>query len=190
MAQTKDSRLLRGELEQLLLKLKHNRDKVPLKVLKTKYRNGYQALCKDISQKASDYLKQTVLSGFRVRKEYADEAVSAINKAIADSGLLKQLSKAAFKEQDINKFDALAGQLKDLIENRMEAFFTEHLALYITPECLQGMTDTSEDQPAALPYIYCLVNDCILQDASWVPVESFTASRTKTKETAACEKSA
>lgn len=190
MAQTKDNKLLRGELEQLLLKLKHNRDKVPLKVLKTKYKNGYQALCNDISQKASDYLKQTVLSGFRVRKEYADEAVSAINKAIADSELLKQLSKVAFKEQDINKFDALAGQLKDLIENRMEALFAEHLALYITPECLQSMTDTPADQPTALPYIYCLVNDCILQDGSWVPVESFTVLRAKTKETAVSEKSA
>lgn len=190
MTQTKDSRQLRGELEGLLLKLKHNRDKVPLKVLKTKYKTGYEALCKDISQKASDYLKQITLSGFRVRKEYADEAIAAINKTIADSGLLKQLSKAAFKEQDINKFDTLAGQLKDLIENRMEAMFAEHLALYITPECLQSMTDTSADQPAALPYIYCLVNDCILQDESWVPVESFTTSRTKTKETVVSEKSA
>ena len=137
-----------GELEQLLLKLKHNRDKVPLKVLKTKYKNGYQALCNDISQKASDYLKQTVLSGFRVRKEYADEAVSAINKAIADSGLLKQLSIAAFKEQDINKFDALAGQLKDLIENLIEAFFAEHLVWRITPEYRQDMEYTSADQLA------------------------------------------
>lgn len=115
MTQTKDSQLLREELKQLLLKLKRNRDKVPLEVLKTKYKAGYQALCRSISQNASDYLKQITLSGFRVRKEYADEVIAAVNQAIADSGILRQLSKAAFAEQDINKFDALAGQLKELI---------------------------------------------------------------------------
>ena len=148
MEQTKDSRKLREELEQLLLKLKHNRDRVPLKVLKTKYKTAYQALCTDISRKASDYLKQITLSGFCVRKAYADNTAAVINKAIADSGLLKQLSIAAFKEQDINKFDALAGQLKDLIENLIEAFFAEHLVLYITPEYRQDMECTSADQLA------------------------------------------
>lgn len=190
MTQTKDSQLLREELKQLLLKLKRNRDKVPLEVLKTKYKAGYQALCRSISQNASDYLKQITLSGFRVRKEYADEVIAAVNQAIADSGILRQLSKAAFAEQDINKFDALAGQLKELIGKSMEALYTKHLALYITPECLQSMTGTSADQPAALPYIYCLVNDCILEGENWVPVESFKAERTKTTETAVSEKSA
>ena len=139
MAQAKDSRLLREELEQLLLKLKHNRDKVPLEVLKTKYGPAYQALCRDISRKASDYLKQVTLSGFRVRKEYAGEAAAVVNKAIADSGLLNQLSKAAFKEQDIVKIDALAGQLKELVGNCLEAFFTGRSAFYFTSGCLQDI---------------------------------------------------
>ena len=124
MAQVKDSRLLREELERLLLKLRHNREKVPLNVLKTKYRPAYETLCRDISWKASDYLKQVTLAGFRVQREYAEEAAAVVNRAIADSGLLNQLSEAAFKEQDIVRIDVLAGQLRELVGNCLEAFFT------------------------------------------------------------------
>ena len=184
MAQAKDSGLLRGELEQLLHKLKDNRDRVPLEVLKTRYRAAYQALCRDISRKASDYLKQVTLSGFRVRKEYAGEAAAVVNKAIADSGLLKQLSRAAFKEQDIDRFDALAGELKDLVGNCMEIFYAGHLGLYITPECIQGLAGTSAGQLVPLPHIYCLANGCILQDGDWVPAEYFNAERAKNGGTA------
>ena len=139
MAQAKDSRLLREELEQLLLKLKHNREKVPLNMLKTKYRPAYEALCRDISRKASDYLKQITLSGIRVQEEHADEAAAVVNRAIADSGLLNQLSEAAFKEQDIVKIDALAGQLRDLVGDCLEASFAGCSAFYITPGCLQDI---------------------------------------------------
>lgn len=39
---------LKPELEKLLQTLKNNRDKVPLQVLKSKYKTGYDALCKNI----------------------------------------------------------------------------------------------------------------------------------------------
>ena len=43
---------LKTELEKLLQTLKNNRDKVPLQVLKSKYKTGYDALCKNISHTA------------------------------------------------------------------------------------------------------------------------------------------
>ena len=39
-----ETALLREELAKLLTTLKHNREKVPLEVLKTKYRKGYTGL--------------------------------------------------------------------------------------------------------------------------------------------------
>ena len=47
--------MLRNELEKQLKTLKNNRDNVPLAVLKTKYKTAYEALCRDIRLKASEY---------------------------------------------------------------------------------------------------------------------------------------
>ena len=91
-----ETALLREELAKLLTTLKHNREKVPLEVLKTKYRKGYTGLCADIKCKASDYAAKVALRGIRIHKDYLDEAVPIVNGTIEHSGLLKQLSRAAF----------------------------------------------------------------------------------------------
>ena len=41
-----DALLTQKELEELLLTLKNNREKVPLHILKSKYKTGYENLCK------------------------------------------------------------------------------------------------------------------------------------------------
>ena len=65
-AKQKEADQLHEELERLILKLKHNREKVPLDVLKTKYAAGYTALSRNICRTASDYAKWLPLtaSGF------------------------------------------------------------------------------------------------------------------------------
>ena len=107
--QDKEAALLREELAKLLSTLKHNREKVPLDVLKTKYKKGYTGLCAEIKRRASDYAAMAVLNGIRIHRDYLDEAVSIINGTIERSGILKQFSKAAFCHQDMAEFDALAG---------------------------------------------------------------------------------
>ena len=53
-AMDQETALLREKLEKLLSTLKHNREKVSLDVLKTKYKKGYDTLCADIKCSASD----------------------------------------------------------------------------------------------------------------------------------------
>ena len=53
-----DALLTKKELEKLLLTLKANREKVPLHILKSKYKTGYEELCKKISLTATKYTKQ------------------------------------------------------------------------------------------------------------------------------------
>lgn len=154
---------LREELSKLLTTLKHNREKVSLDVLKTKYRKGYDTLCAGIKRAASDYAKQIALCGIRIHKDYLDEAVSIINGTIARSGILKQLSGAAFSHQDITEFESLAGMLHEEILADLESLYAKHLGLYITQECLEN--------PDIPPMIYCKVNHCIWQDGKWVPLE-------------------
>ncbi len=163
--QDKEAALLREELAKLLATLKHNREKVPLDVLKTKYKKGYAALCADIKRKASDYAAKVALNGIRIHKDYLDEAVPIINGTIERSGILKQLSGAAFSRQDIAEFDSLAGTLREKILAGLEPFYEKHLALYITPECLED--------PDTLPLIYCVASNCFWQDGKWIPLELY-----------------
>ncbi len=171
--QDQQTALLREELSKLLSTLKHNREKVSLDVLKTKYKKGYDTLCKGIKHSASDYAKQLALCGIRIHKDYLDEAVSIINETIAGSGILKQLSRAAFSHQDIAEFDSLALTLREKILNSLESLYAKHLGLYITPECLEN--------PDVLPLIYCRVNHCIWQDGKWIPLELAIAAQSKEK---------
>ena len=75
-----ETALLREELSKLLTTLKHNREKVSLDVLKTKYKKGYDTLCTGIRRSASDYVKQVALCGIRIHKDYLETAVSIIDR--------------------------------------------------------------------------------------------------------------
>ena len=156
---------LRGELRKLLMTLKNNREKVPLATLKSKYKKGYDALCADIRRSATDYARHLVFCGIRIHKDYLEEAASIINRTIEQSGILKQLSKAAFSHQDIAEFDALAGILREKILDDLEPFYAKHLALYITQECLEN--------PDTAPLIYCVASHCFWQDGKWIPLELY-----------------
>ena len=164
----KETDLLREELAKLLATLKNNREKVPLDVLKTKYKKGYAGLCADIKRRASDYAAKVALNGIRIHKDYLEEAVPIINGTIESSGILKQLSGAAFSRQDIEEFDSLAGTLREKILAGLEPFYEKHLALYITPECLED--------PDTLPLIYCVASNCFWQDGKWIPLELYKTS--------------
>ncbi len=163
--QDQETALLREELSKLLTTLKHNLEKVPLEVLKTKYKKGYDTLCVSIKRSASDYAKRTALCGIRIHEDYLDEAADVINGTIERCGILKLLSKAAFSHQDIDEFDSLIGTLREKILDGLEPFYRKHLGLYITPECLEN--------PDVAPLIYCTANDCVLQDGKWIPLELY-----------------
>ena len=67
--------------------------------------------------------------------------------------------------------DELSKLLSTLKHNRekvladFESFYRKHLGLYITPECLED--------PEVKPLIYCVANDCVLQDGKWIPLELY-----------------
>lgn len=152
---------LKNELEKLLKTLKTNREKVPLAVLKSKYKTGYMKLCQNISKTASNYVKQITLYDIRIHKDYLEEGILLINQTIAESGLLKELSKAAFCRQDISEFTNLSFILRESIQNALIPFYERHTGLYLTPECLEN--------PDIKPEIFCFVNGCIWRNGQWVP---------------------
>lgn len=155
---------LRQALATHLDLLKRNREAVPLEVLKTKYKKPYDKLKQDISAAASEYVKAVTLEGIKIRMDFMEEAAQVINGAIQQSGLLKQVSKAAFKRQDMEEIDALALELKNRIQEALKPFYKRHLRLYLSPECF-------EDPPKE-PEIYNEATGCVLRGGEWVPLDA------------------
>lgn len=178
---------LRQTLAIQLETLKRNLDAVPLEILKTKYKKPFDRLRQDIAQTASDYVKGITLKDIRIRVSYFDEARPLIENAIRQSGILKQISVAAFRRQDMEEIDALALELKKQIQDALKPFYEKHLCLYLTSECFA--------EPPKVPDIYNLASGCILRDGAWVPYEleenvkivtvSLEPKGTRTPETAA-----
>ena len=134
---------LRDLFIQKIELLKLNREKVPLSILKTKYKNGYDTLCKELKDTGSKYARQLTLSGIRIHKDYIDEGSERINRIIEESGIMKQLSKAVFSDQNIDGFESLCKELRARIQNEAETLYQERHGLYITEKHLVTTPDTN-----------------------------------------------
>ena len=110
--QVQPEQSLRDRLLENMNLLKLNREKVPLDILKTKYKKGYESLCQELKTTGSQYAKQLTLYGIRFHKDYMQEGAERINRIIEQSGLMKQLSKAVFLHQDIVDFEKICGKLQ------------------------------------------------------------------------------
>lgn len=154
---------LRADLAKHLDTLRRNLDVVPLSVLKTEYRKPYGILCQDICKAATAYTRQIALQGFRIRKEVFPLALPIIQAAIQQSGLLKKISAAAFRNQNIQEIEDLAVSLRNHIQASLEPFYTQYLYLYVTEECFS--------EPPQMPEIYNYATGCIQKDGVWIPFE-------------------
>lgn len=162
---------LRDQFVKQLNTLKLNREMVPLNVLKTEYKKGYEKLCKDLKFTGTKYAKQLTLTEIRFQKEYVQEGADRINRIIEQSGLMRQLSKAIFSEQNIDHFEALCSELRLKIQNEANLFYREHLGLFITEDCLLSTN--------SLPMVFSFVNGCVLIEDKWVPKEIFAAPKAR-----------
>jgi len=155
---------IKFKLEELLGTLKRNKEKVPITELKTKYKKGFESLCKEISETSSLFAKQIVFKNMRIHKDLLDEAVPIVEEAIQKSGYLKKLSVAAYCYQDIEELESLALSLRELIIKDLEPFYAKHICLYLTEECLE--------EPYQAPLIYNAASGCIW-DGKWSMVREF-----------------
>ncbi|MCM1305659.1 MAG: hypothetical protein NC306_16390 [Butyrivibrio sp.] len=155
---------LRNTLMTHLDTLRRNLAAVSREELRTRYRKPYYALLHDISVAASAYVKEIALADLRIRKEYLQETVPVINNAIQASGLLKQISAAAYRRQDIQEIEQLALALKKQIADALIPFYEKHMGLYLSDECFSAT-------PQA-PLLYNHANGCVLQDGKWIPLKT------------------
>ena len=160
-AKQKEADQLHEELERLILKLKHNREKVPLDVLKTKYAAGYTALSRNICRTASDYAKMVTIDGIRFSPAFADEGIALINDTIAGSGILKELSRSLFRQMDIALYDSLLSGFREKLLKELQAFYEKYTVL-----------QADFDHPEEPPRKVCLANNCTWKNDRWIPLET------------------
>ena len=163
---------LRSQLLSLLGTLQTNREKVPLDILKTRYKKGYGDLCQKLRCCASEYARQLTLSGIRIHRDYLEEGVSRVERLIKTSGILKQLSCNIFKAWDIEAFERHCSQFRIALLAEMDHFYREYPGLYITKECLEN--------PDMLLLLYSPVNYCVFVNDTWIPLEIYQKGSTTT----------
>ncbi len=154
---------LRTALEGYLDTLKRNLAVVSLEELKTKYKKPFEELQHNISATATGYVKAVTLEGIRIHRDYLEEARPLIQSAIDQSGLLKQISTAAFRKQDIAEFDQLALTLREQISKALLPFYRRHLRLYLEQE--------APGTPPRAAAFYNEATRCIWKGDAWVPME-------------------
>lgn len=104
-----------SEYQELLDRLKRNKEKVPLELLTTKYRKSYEQLKEKLCSMTKEILQDMVLSGLQIERIQANEQYIEINTAIRESGILEKVSHAVFHQQDADQVLEYAGQLREIV---------------------------------------------------------------------------
>jgi hypothetical protein len=103
------------EYQSMLMRLKQNKQNVPLETLKTKYRKPYEQLIQSIQSMTSEILQDVALKDLQIERAEADQKYLEINSAIKESGIMKKASQAAFIQQDADLVLEYAGQLREIV---------------------------------------------------------------------------
>lgn len=129
------------KLAALLQKLKANKEKVPLDVLKTKYKAAYEQLCQEIKETAQNYLKEKTirtpdfLQGIKARNKYIDELAEIWNQLYEGGGYPKKIGNALYKNYSIAEAEALAEEVNKSFQEKALKYFHSKTCLYATAEC-------------------------------------------------------
>lgn len=122
MAFSPELMFLKDELAKQLKTLKTNRDRVPLEVLKTKYKKGYDALRNDIKEKASEYATLATLRDIRIHEDFIEEGLAIIDRVIKASEYTRELSFAVFARQDMDELNCLIEKIRQQIFEALKLY--------------------------------------------------------------------
>lgn len=116
------------KLESLLQKLKTNKEKVPLEILKTKYKAAYEQLVEDIKREGVSLVKQIVsetpewLKNKKVDEEQVQEISDIWDELYKEGDYARKIGRALFQEYSINETLRLANELRTLFLKRLEEY--------------------------------------------------------------------
>lgn len=150
-----------SSLEKLLSVLKKNRDQVPLEILKTRYKEPYEALVRQVCQTAADFVKAVITDGLILNPDISvEEQVAVINQTIADSGMEKEMSSCISRTYSLEQLYQLALVLRQQIESALWPYIH-----------LKTCRVFDLNDPDMEPVIYNTLTRQVYQDGIWINQE-------------------
>lgn len=128
-------------IEALLARLKLNKEKVPLEILKTKYKAAYEKLTGQIKEQAIEIIKPIAiappefLKDCRIKKEYADELADAFNRIYEEGGYAKKIGAALYKRYSIEEARSIAKEINAVYQEEFLKIFDQKTCLYAAGPC-------------------------------------------------------
>lgn len=119
-----------------LEKYKKNKTLVSPEDLSGKYKVLFEKLKQKLADELSEYLKAYSLERLvLIQDDYIKEFAETVNR-IFQGGIGKRVSRAAFKEFDLEQIKQIAEELRSRIyEEAYVPYFQKHICLYTSDEC-------------------------------------------------------
>ena len=152
---------LGSSLEKLLSTLKKNREAVPPDVLRTYYRQPYEALLRQIGGTATAFVKAVLTDRLILNPDIPiTEQAAVINQVIADSGMERQMSSCISRTYSSDQLYQMALELRQKIECALWPYID-------LKTCLVFDLDNPETEPVT----YNTLTGQILRNGVWANQE-------------------
>lgn len=152
---------LGSSLEKLLSTLKKNREAVPPDVLRTYYRQPYEALLRQIGGTATAFVKAVLTDRLILNPDIPiTEQAAVINQVIADSGMERQMSSCISRTYNSDQLYQMALELRQKIECALWPYID-------LKTCLVFDLDNLETEPVT----YNTLTRQILRNGVWANQE-------------------
>lgn len=150
-----------SSLQKLLSTLKKNRDNVPLEILKTQYKEPYEALVSQINRAAAAFVKAVITDQLILNPDISvEEQVNVINQTIAGSGMEKEMSSCISRTYSLEQLYHLALVLRQQIESALWPYIH-----------LKTCRVFDLNVPDAEPVIYNPLTRQVYRDGVWIDQE-------------------
>ena len=152
---------LGSSLEKLLSTLKKNREAVPPDVLRTYYRQPYEALLRQIGGTATAFVKAVLTDRLILNPDIPiTEQAAVINQVIADSGMERQMSSCISRTYNSDQLYQMALELRQKIECALWPYID-----------LKTCMVFDLDNPETEPVTYNTLTRQILRNGVWANQE-------------------
>ena len=152
---------LGSSLQKLLSTLKKNREAVPPDVLRTYYRQPYEALLRQIGGTAAAFVKAVLTDRLILNPDIPlDKQAAVINQVIAESGIDRQMSSCISRTYNSDQLYQMALKLRQKIECALWPYID-------LKTCLVFDLDNPETEPVT----YNTLTGQILRNGVWANQE-------------------
>ena len=132
------------KLEQLVQKLKMNREKVPHKILETKYKQAYESLKYEIKTETEKIMHDTLLFGIEelgikeVKKEYAQDIENICLRVYKNGDYAARIRKALYRDYSVEEFKHIVDDGSRKLTDEIYKYFHTKTCLYCTRDCFNN----------------------------------------------------